>query len=58
MYWRLQPRVSRGCNLTCCVHAAPAQVDQIEQQQRRLVREAEQKKYGGRAGDARGVPVA
>jgi hypothetical protein len=34
------------------------QVDQLEQQQRRLLREAEQKKYGGRAGDARGVPVA
>ena len=45
-YQRLQPRVLCG------------QVDQLEQQQRRLLREAEQKKYGGRAGDARGVPVA
>ena len=66
---RLQPRLLseaaapciRGCSPVhqrLQPHVLCGQVDQLEQQQRRLLREAEQKKYGGRAGDARGVPVA
>ena len=56
--WRCADKEELCTLLFAELRSEMKKVDQLEQQQRRLLREAEQKKYGGRAGDARGVPIA